>query len=92
MCGVGVEESAVGGRRSAVSFYPNPASTVITVELPETASEFQISIFNLQGREVYSGRLTEPQSEIDISRLSKGVYIVKLTGDDIVVVLKMIKE
>lgn len=91
-CGVGVEESLVFSLQSSVIIYPNPSSTTITIELPETSSEFQISIFNLQGRESISQKSTSPQTGIDISTLPGGVYFVRITTDRTVMVGKFVKR
>ena len=50
-CGVGVEESAVGGRQSAVVFYPNPASDQVTFEFHlQSSAEVKLMIFNGLGQ------------------------------------------
>jgi hypothetical protein len=91
-CEVGIGESSVDSRQSAVSIYPNPSSTQITIETPKTTSKFLISIFNLNGQEVINQKLTAPGTSIDISNLPQGIYCVRLTSDNIVKVLKIIKE
>ena len=91
-CGVGIDESAVGRQESAVNIFPNPSSTQITIETKATTSKFLISIFNLNGQEVNQRQITEPRTMIDISHLPQGLYFVKITGDDTVEVLKMVKQ
>jgi hypothetical protein len=91
-CEVGIGESSVGSRQSAVKIYPNPSSTQITIETPETTSKFLISIFNLNGEEVISHKITAHVTTIDISQLPQGLYFVKLTSDDTVTALKIVKE
>ena len=99
VCGVGVEEPSVGSRRSAVSgqqsaviIYPNPSSTTITIEKPETSAKFQFSIFNLLGQDFLSGQITEPLTEFDISTLRPGVYFVRITTDRKAMVGKFVKK
>jgi hypothetical protein len=103
-CGVGIGESSVFSRQSSVIIYPNPSSAIITIELPETASEFParttnivqsgglISIFNLSGQELVNKYSEGPITEIDITFLPGGLYFVRITSDDTVVVGKFVKE
>jgi len=74
------------------SIYPNPSFTQITIENTKTTPKFQISIFNLNGQEVIKQQVTEPKTVVDISTLPQGIYMVKLTSDDKVKVLKLVKE
>jgi hypothetical protein len=89
-CPLGVDESNLS--QSGFSVYPDPASTQITIETPGISSQFLISIFNLSGQVLLSGKLTEPLTAIDISWLPQGIYFVKLTSDDDMEVLKLIKK
>ena len=72
-----------------LTVYPNPASTHITIE---TSSQGQVSIINLQGQELMSQQITQPKTEIDISSLPSGVYLVKLVGEKGVQVGKLVIE
>jgi hypothetical protein len=91
-CEVWIRESAVGRWQLAVNVFPNPSSTLITIETAETTPKFQLSIFNLNGQEVISCQITESKTVIDISHLPQGLYFARLTSDSTVKVLKMIKE
>jgi hypothetical protein len=91
-CTVGITESKVNSQQSAVRIYPNPSSNQITVETTKTTPKFQISIFNLNGQEVISKKITASNTSIDISFLPQGLYFVKYCSDDTVTVLKFVKE
>jgi hypothetical protein len=68
------------------SFYPNPASYVITIALNGfTDSDFQIEISNISGQVVYTKTINqtdELQQQLDVSALMSGIYIVKVYGND----------
>jgi hypothetical protein len=68
-CEVGIGESAVSSQQSAVSIFPNPSSTQITIETQEISPEFQISIFNFHGQEIMQQQITGPIAAIDISSM-----------------------
>jgi hypothetical protein len=68
---------------------PNPASDAITLK---TSGKGNLSIYNLNGKELLRKYITEPTNILDVSHLSGGVYIVKLVGEKIIQVGKVIKE
>ena len=77
---------------SQISIYPNPATDKITIEIAAGLASSQLSIINLNGEEVLTRQITQPKTQIDISNLPSGVYIVRLTNDKTVEVRKIIKE
>lgn len=62
---------------SAVSVYPNPATDVITFQLPE--GEFTCKLYNMEGQLVKQFIVTDHQTE-NIAELKKGIYILNVTG------------
>ena len=73
-----------------IDVYPNPASNVINVR-----SEFTIdnlSIFDLMGRTVKQQISNNKEFSLDVSDLSKGIYLVKLSSGDKEAVTKFIKK
>ncbi|WP_298778472.1 T9SS type A sorting domain-containing protein [uncultured Polaribacter sp.] len=74
---------------SKFSVYPNPASEFVTI-----SSELEVNkveIFNLLGKRVISKTILST-GNLDISSLSKGVYLMKLTSGDSVASKKLIKN
>jgi hypothetical protein len=59
---------------STFSMYPNPASTQITIEIPQGSTLEKATIYNNLGQLVLSSKNTT----IDTSILSKGMYIVEV--------------
>lgn len=63
-----------------VTIYPNPASK--TVNIKSINSEIQqIEIYNLQGKRVLKLINFKAKNQIDVSNLSKGMYILKAKSD-----------
>ena len=77
---VGIE----GVESSAISLYPNPAHSTVTVEGMEEGST--VTIVDLNGREV----LSSSNATLDISHLSQGAYFVRVTGERQQVIRKLI--
>ncbi len=90
-CGiVSVEELSHSDK---VLIYPNPTSTSITVELPNTPQKNTfLSIYNLNGQQLITQQITEPQSLIDVSGLKSGVYFVKIVDELKVMVEKLVVQ
>ncbi|MEM7296960.1 MAG: T9SS type A sorting domain-containing protein, partial [Bacteroidota bacterium] len=55
-----------------VQFYPNPVTDYLIIDSNELV---EVAIFNLEGREIKSEVMS--QGRIDVSTLSKGVYLLK---------------
>ncbi|CAM1342504.1 Ig-like domain-containing protein [Tenacibaculum amylolyticum] len=67
-----VDEETIGNFK----IYPNPAIETITVPLKLTGEKYKI--YDTLGKEIDKGRIEE--STLRVSQLSKGVYLLKVTG------------
>jgi hypothetical protein len=92
---VGIEEElALGIREFRLS--PNPTQAMVFMDLSlNEAEEIGIEIQDLQGRtlnRLSASRATEHHQLLDLSRLSAGVYLMRLSIGDGVVFRKIVKE
>ncbi|HNW90719.1 MAG TPA: T9SS type A sorting domain-containing protein [Bacteroidales bacterium] len=69
--------------------YPNPASEKITIETQEKSI---IEILNIQGQLVKSIKSNDSKTNIDVSALQSGMYLVEVKTENGVVVRKFVKE
>lgn len=60
--------------------YPNPATSVIRLMLPENMNGFSVSIINTMGRIAAGFDDVSSNTELDISALPKGLYQAVATG------------
>lgn len=74
---------------ASVAIYPNPASYTITIESPQPAV---IEILNIQGQLIKTLATTGNKTNIDVSALPSGVYVVEVKTEKGVEVKKFIKE
>ncbi|WP_162126189.1 T9SS type A sorting domain-containing protein [Flavobacterium phycosphaerae] len=70
--------------------YPNPVKNILNVSFDKSISA--VSIYTIVGQEVKTEILNATEGNIDMSNLSSGTYIVKVTTDNQVKTLKVIKE
>lgn len=61
--------------------YPNPAKDNVTLNLSNTGT-FQYGIFDINGRLINSGQLTNKTNNIDISEYNSGTYFVRVYPAD----------
>ncbi|HPS74406.1 MAG TPA: T9SS type A sorting domain-containing protein [Bacteroidales bacterium] len=64
------------------SVYPNPASSFFRISLghSDSATDLQVDIFNITGMKVFSDRFSDGKA-IEISSLTNGIYLVRISGD-----------
>ena len=72
-----------------INIYPNPANKTIIIDGLQAG---KIEIINLQGQVIKNINITEERTTIDISKLSGGIYTMKIKTNDGIVVKRLIKE
>ncbi len=74
--------------------FPNPASSVLNFEFRGSGSQMvQVSFFNSQGLLAYRAEFsTGETSEIDISHLPPGIYLVRISYGDALLIRKFLKQ
>jgi len=87
--GFPVEVNEIPSTSNSLKIYPNPASDKIIIE--STTVGGQLSILNLNGKELLKQTSTEPNTTINITTLPGGIYIVKIRGKRSFEVGKIIK-
>jgi len=70
--------------------YPNPVKDMLNVSFDKSITA--VSIYTVLGQEVKTASLSATEGSIDMSNLCSGTYIVKVTADNKVKTLKVIKE
>lgn len=61
-------------KQEYIKVYPNPATSVLHIEIPESVVEYELSVIDFIGKKVYFGN----EKQIDVSRYSKGMYLLSL--------------
>ncbi|TGE29119.1 alpha/beta hydrolase-fold protein [Hymenobacter metallicola] len=63
----------------AFSVYPVPARDAVTVQLPETVKEARLEVLDSTGRIMLKSKVRSGQA-VDVRKLSKGAYFLRLTA------------
>ena len=81
-------ESSSNNPTSSTIIYPNPASNSISINVQPRLTLQTVELFDAKGRLV----LSENHSEVDVSALGSGMYLVKVHADRRIYTSKLIKE
>ncbi len=80
--GTGINASI---KNDILNLYPNPNNGFFTVQLnQEVTNSFSLFIFDIDGKLIYSNEnpeVTNNKLNLDLSKISKGVYSLKIVGD-----------
>ncbi|GGG54455.1 T9SS type A sorting domain-containing protein [Epilithonimonas arachidiradicis] len=68
--------------KNSVSVYPNPVTEKLTVSMNFKKAE-TAEIYSLEGRKISETNINSNNNVINVSTLSKGVYLLKIKGTDI---------
>jgi hypothetical protein len=71
-----------------ISVYPNPMRDVMYVGANNDLSVQQVEVFNVAGQKVISST----ESVINVSELRSGMYVVRVTTDDRIVIRSIVKQ
>ncbi len=75
------------------SIYPNPVANYLVVDSNHTIGSFSVDIYSTDGRLIYSSKETSTQQQkINLSNISKGTYIMKVSNADNFGTMRLIKE
>jgi hypothetical protein len=79
-----------------IKIFPNPASEMLNIELTGISQYINISILSPEGKllQMLTASPTNYtiHSEVNLSQLPKGIYLLKIENDDFIEVRKFVKE
>ncbi|KAA3436099.1 YDG domain-containing protein [Rufibacter hautae] len=89
-----VQTKAVAATQVMVKAYPNPTPDAVNLDLTQAASsEVKVGVFALDGRLVKTLTLTGGKVQrLDLTDVAVGTYLVKLAGDDVETVIRVVRQ
>ena len=72
------------------SYYPNPVTDILTLSYSNVISE--VVVYNLLGQQVVTAKPNATQTQMDLSGLTNGTYLVRVTSEETVKTIKVIKK
>lgn len=79
--------------KGQATIYPNPTSDKATIAF-EPAKYHSLTLSSLDGKELAVQKLSASQTDstVDLSSYAKGIYLIKLIGDGVSAVQKVVKQ
>lgn len=71
---------------------PNPAKDKLNITLPSGSNDMKLEVFDVLGKRVYNGLLTQLESSVNVSRWKSGVYLVRISNNSITQTKRFIKQ
>ena len=80
--------------KKGIIISPNPSEGIFTININQYAGKVSIQVVDLNGREVYTAKNEFFNSEkaIDLKALESGIYVLRISGDDLNYSQKIIKN
>ena len=80
------------GQGIQIKVYPNPSSDFVQISFKEVLNKVEISVTDLQGKQVFSKRLNQVSHEQIKLDWQAGIYFLKINTPTEQSVVKLIKE
>jgi hypothetical protein len=87
---VGAKLAVSSATKSLVTVYPNPVVDVLNIESPSKVQS--VSVYDLSGKAVSNQILNATKSQVNLSKLAPGVYIVNIVIDNETKTVKVMKK
>jgi len=75
-----------------ISITPNPCDEKLIIEAPTSMLGGTLTIYNICGIEIFTQKISDAKTQIDVTHFPKGLFIAKLTTESTVIIKKIIKE
>jgi len=63
-----------------VSIFPNPASSILNVDLGDASDAQMITIYNVMGLKLVEKKIITNQFSLDVSTYPEGMYVIKVSS------------
>lgn len=79
-------------QHGSLTIYPNPSSNVVFVRFPQDLDWVNVEVYDILGKKMMKNVVSSDNNMLDTSSLSSGVYLVRLSVNEITQTFKLIKE
>ena len=75
-----------------VTVFPNPVTDKVTVSIKDLEGRAAIRVFDIYGRMMMQQSSSQPLTQLDVSRLSSGIYMIKVMNNGKESTMKIVKD
>ena len=72
--------------------YPNPGLDVLNIQLPTGTDKAEVGVYDYTGRLVSTKTISSNDSTLDVQKISKGIYIIRVATNTKIGVQRFIKK
>jgi len=73
-----------------VKLYPNPATATVHFQVKNIVGDTQVKIYDISGKHQLNATMEGDQMDLDISKMSKGIYFVAFQNGEARSAIKMV--
>ncbi|HQZ74767.1 MAG TPA: zinc-dependent metalloprotease family protein [Chitinophagaceae bacterium] len=84
------EEGLITGK--LVSVFPNPVNRTVTISIPEIQGMADIRVFDIYGKLMQQRSSGQMNTQLDLSSLSSGIYVIKVMNNGKESMMKIVKQ
>lgn len=87
------EETKKTSLQEGISVYPNPVTDKVVLSIKDfnPSERNMMSLLDSKGNEMLSQKVTQNQSEMDVSKLTSGIYYFKVIKNQQMLYYKLVK-
>lgn len=89
---IGVLSSREENAPLEFKMFPNPSTDIVNIQLANGTTEAQASIYDYQGRQISTKKVTSNDPQLNVNNLAAGVYLVRVVSNNKVGVQRFVKE
>ncbi|WP_353778348.1 T9SS type A sorting domain-containing protein [Winogradskyella sp. 3972H.M.0a.05] len=71
---------------------PNPGKNDLNISLPQSLESAMINVYDVLGKRVYTGQINSLKPSIDVSNWNSGVYLVRVSNDNVTHTKRFVKQ
>ena len=80
------------GNNLDIKIFPNPISNILNIAVPSNDNESKGIFYNILGKKVLEIDLDKNKSQLDLSFLSSGLYLLKIESQTFSQTFKIVKN
>ncbi|GAA4281135.1 T9SS type A sorting domain-containing protein [Gaetbulibacter aestuarii] len=75
---------------NTIKLYPNPTNDILKISLKTSSNKITYDVFDIRGQKIF--QVISSEKQLNVSNLTAGLYIIKVTTDERVFVGKFLKS
>lgn len=71
---------------------PNPAKDKLNIKFRSVNEDLKLEVFDVLGKQIHRGEITQLESSVNVSNWKSGVYLVRISNNEITHTKRFIKQ